>query len=133
MTPGEFSSHQLDAENQSPSKNTIPIPMPEFVSQLEAENQSPSTYPIPIPEGVDDAAAIEYLINRVRLVITECAQMGTEPLSTIANVLAQLYQTKALQEMAITAVEIRDILQEIQGGLAELSILESIEKNTRKD
>lgn len=92
----------------------------EFVSQLDAENQSPSMNPVPLPENANDGEAINFLIDRVCKVISESAQMGTEPLSTIATVLANLYQAKALQEMAITAVEIRDVLQEISQELFHL-------------
>ena len=47
-----------------------------------------------------EADPIQFLIDRVERVIEESPQMGTEPLSTKAGVLAALYQAQALREIA---------------------------------
>lgn len=72
-----------------------------FTAQLDQENQySAPMNPVPIPhEPVDVDDPVGFLIDRVQTVVTETAQMGTEPLTTIAGVLAQLYQAQSLRGM----------------------------------
>lgn len=82
----------------------------DFAAQLEAENYSPPMNPVPIPEDGDPVA---FLIDRVTRVVAESAQMGTEPLTTIASVLAQLYQAQALREIADEFGEITALLSSL--------------------
>ena len=68
---------------------------------------------IDTPEPVDWIPAtgtdpIQFLIHRVEDVIQEATQIGTEPLSTKAGVLAALYQAQALRQIA-------DLLAELTG------------------
>lgn len=83
----------------------------DFAAQADAENrEAPSMTPDPIPPNVDP---VQWLIDRVQSVIPEAIQMGTEPLSTKAGVLAQLYQAEALREIAAHLGEISQHLYEL--------------------
>jgi hypothetical protein len=56
---------------------------------------------------------ILFLIDRVERVIEESVQLGTEPLSTKAAVLAALYQAQELRELADHAADISQDLHEL--------------------
>lgn len=95
--------------------------MSEFIDRINAENKPsgpeshghPATHsatgddPAPIPDP------IAFLIHRVNSVIEESPQMGTEPLSTKAAVLAALYQAQALREIS-------NYLHCISGNLSDI-------------
>lgn len=83
----------------------------DFAQHIDAENrEGPTMTPDPIPPNVDP---VQWLIDRVQGVIAESVQMGTEPLSTKAGVLAQLYQAQALRDIAGNLGEISQCLYEL--------------------
>lgn len=98
----------------------------DFAQHADEENRTaPSMTPDPIPPNVDP---VQWLIDRVQGVIAESVQMGTEPLSTKAGVLAQLYQAQALREISARLDAIHDAMHNIDATTLDgiLSALHSI-------
>lgn len=118
-------------EMPSPTEPELQI-IPEFAAALDMENQTAeSLTPDPLPD--DDP--IGFLIDRVQNVVAESAQMGSEPLTTKAGVLAALYQAQSLDMIADCAQQIaqglEDLLSHLKSITGEHAISKDGEDNTR--
>lgn len=96
----------------------VPDPGPEtrvrsFIDGINAENESGA---IPAADFLPADDPIGFLINRVDAVVIESAQLGTEPLTTKAAVLAALFQARALEEIA-------DEMESIANQTASISVV----------
>ena len=129
-----------------PNPEPVPFPAPfaasrQFIEQMNAENEGEETYsreglepeikprspafgnlggnPDPAFQ-VPDPDPIQFLIDRVDRVIEESVQMGPEPLSTKASVLAALYQAQALREIADSMGSLEVTVGDISRTMSDL-------------
>lgn len=86
-----------------------------FIEQINAENEGLSV-PSPEPYFIEsEPDPIGFLIARVDNVVVESTQIFTEPLTSKAQTLAELYQAKALQDIAGAIIRLDDTLRKLVG------------------